>query len=73
VPTLEVRSLPNGKGALHDRIWMMGETGVLVGASVGSFLAHPASAPRRATTATDLPSADTAAWRRKFEEWWLRK
>lgn len=73
VPTLDVRPLPNGKATVHDRIWIVGETGVLVGASVGTFLADSAGARRRATTATDLPFADTAAWRQKFEEWWPRR
>jgi hypothetical protein len=70
-PQLVVRALPNGRGTLHDRIWIVGETGVLVGTSVGSFLADPAGAPRRATAATDLPYADAVLWREKFEEWWI--
>jgi hypothetical protein len=65
--------LPNGRSTLHDRIWIVGETGVLVGTSVGTFLADPAGGPRRATTATDLPYADATLWREKFEEWWTRK
>jgi hypothetical protein len=72
-PQVDVRTLPNGRSTLHDRIWIVGETGVLVGTSVGTFLADPAGAPRRATTATDLPHADAALWRKKFEEWWTRK
>lgn len=72
-PQLDVRALPNGKSTLHDRIWIVGETGVLVGTSVGTFLADPAGAPRRATTATDLPHTDAALWRSKFEEWWTTK
>jgi hypothetical protein len=71
-PQIDARPLPNGKGTLHDRIWIVGETGILVGASVGSFLADPAGAPRRATTATDLPFADAAIWKERFEEWWPR-
>jgi hypothetical protein len=43
---------------------------VLVGASPGDFLSDTAGAPRRATTATDLPFADAAIWRERFEEWW---
>lgn len=70
-PQLSVRTLPNGKSTLHDRIWIVGETGILVGTSVGSFLADPAGTPRRATTATDLPYADAALWREKFETWWV--
>jgi len=72
-PQLAVRVLPNGKSTLHDRIWMVGETGVLAGTSVGTFLADPAGASRRATTATDLPYADAVLWREKFEEWWTAK
>jgi hypothetical protein len=69
-PSIDARVLPNGMSTLHDRIWIVGETGILVGASVGSFLADPAGAPRRATTATDLPLADTKLWREHFQEWW---
>ncbi|HST55403.1 MAG TPA: hypothetical protein VLJ42_05855 [Solirubrobacteraceae bacterium] len=73
IPQLDVRALPNGKSTLHDRIWIVGETGILVGASVGSFLADVEGVPRRATTATDLPFADAAIWRDRFEEWWPSK
>lgn len=69
-PQIDARPLPNGISTLHDRIWIVGETGILVGTSVGSFLADPAGAPRRATTATDLPFADAVLWRERFTEWW---
>jgi hypothetical protein len=69
-PQIDARPLPNGISTLHDRVWIVGETGILVGTSVGSFLADPAGAPRRATTATDLPFADAVLWRERFEEWW---
>jgi hypothetical protein len=72
-PQLAVRQLPNGKHTLHDRIWIVGESAVLVGTSVGTFLADPAGAPRRATTATDLPYADAVLWRDRFEGWWTTK
>ncbi len=67
---IDARPLPNGISTLHDRIWIVGETGILVGASVGSFLADPTGVPRRATTATDLPFADTVLWRERFAAWW---
>jgi hypothetical protein len=43
----------------HDRIWIVGETGVSVGASPNQFLGDD-RAP--ATTALDLPFADSANW-----------
>lgn len=69
-PQLEVRTLPHGKGSLHDRVWIVGETGLLVGSSVSSLLADPGGGPRRATTATELPHADAGLWRDQFESWW---
>lgn len=65
-PSMEVRGLPNGKDTLHDRPWLVGETGVLVGASLNQFLKEESGA----STAVDLPFADAAAWREKFERWW---
>jgi len=67
---ITAKALPGGGKTLHDRIWIVGETAVLVGASPGDFLSDTAGAPRRATTATDLPFADAAIWRERFEEWW---
>jgi hypothetical protein len=61
-----VHTLP--EPLLHDRIWIVGETGVLVGTSVNSFLTG--GGPGRPTTATDLPFADVRLWRERFEEWW---
>lgn len=63
---LDVRGLPNGSNTLHDRPWPVGETGVLVGASLNHFLRDESAA----TTAVDLPFADVAAWRERFERWW---
>ena len=67
---ITVKALPGGGKTLHDRIWIVGESAVLVGASPGDFLSDTTGAPRRATTATDLPFADAAIWRERFEEWW---
>ncbi|HEY1853682.1 MAG TPA: hypothetical protein VGG40_03780, partial [Solirubrobacterales bacterium] len=67
-PHMEVRGLPNGKATLHDRLWLVGETGVLVGTSLNEFLKEASAA----STAVDLPFADAAAWRDKFENWWAR-
>lgn len=70
-PRLDVRALPSGRADLHDRVWIVGETGLLVGASVGSFLsAQPRGRAVRTTTVTELPHADSAAWRDQFEQWW---
>jgi hypothetical protein len=71
-PTITAKALPGGAKDVHDRIWIVGESSVLVGASPGDFLTDTAGTPRRATTATDLPSADAAIWRERFEGWWSR-
>lgn len=65
---VSVRALPQGKAMLHDRVWLVGETGLLVGASINGFL--KSDRPRRATTATELPVADATVWRQQFEGWW---
>ena len=67
-PAVQVRALPGGSGDLHDRIWLVGECGLQVGTSVGSFLAGASRS--RMTTATELPTADAAVWREQFERWW---
>ena len=69
-PQITAKTLPGGGKALHDRIWIVGEVAVLVGASPGDFLANPAGAPGRATTASNLPHADAATWREQFAQWW---
>jgi hypothetical protein len=51
----------------HDRLWIAGETAILVGTSVNQFL-QEGSVP--ATSAVDLPYADSIAWRQQFELWW---
>jgi hypothetical protein len=68
--TIVARALPGGGRDLHDRIWIVGDTAVLVGASPGDFLTHPENATTRATTASDLPFGDAVLWRERFEEWW---
>lgn len=65
-PDLQVRGLPNGSATVHDRPWLVGDTGVLTGASLNQFLREQSPA----STAVDLPYADAAAWREKFESWW---
>jgi hypothetical protein len=69
-PGITVKGLPGVGKILHDRVWIVGETAVLVGASPGDFLTDPAGKPRRATTATDLPFADATIWRELFDQWW---
>lgn len=66
--TIEVKGLPNGTDTLHDRFWLVGDTGVLTGASLNHFLREESAA----TTAVDLPFADSAIWREKFEDWWSK-
>ena len=68
-PAIDVRELlPADK--LHDRVWMLGDTAVLVGTSISSFLAHTGGRTTKTTTATELPDADAAHWRDQFETWW---
>lgn len=64
---LEARELSAGGGALHDRIWIVGETGLMVGSSAASLI-NPKT--RRTTTIAELSFSDTAIWRQRFEEWW---
>jgi hypothetical protein len=64
---IDARRLPNGKATLHDRVWIVGDTGLLVGGSVNTF-AGPGRRPE--TTATELPYADVALWRARFSAWW---
>ena len=56
-PGIRVRRF--SKDNSHDRIWIVGETGVSVGTSPNQFLGDDKGA---ATTALDLPFADTANW-----------
>jgi hypothetical protein len=63
----EARELKAGGGALHDRIWIVGETGLMVGSSAASLI-NPRT--RRTTTISELSVADTNIWRQRFEEWW---
>lgn len=67
-PEVEVRKL--SPSAFHDRLWIVGESGLSVGASVNRFLRDGPKAKIPATTAVDLPFADTVAWQEKFEGWW---
>jgi len=67
-PQIDARVAP--KGFFHDRLWIVGETGLSVGASVNQILREAAGGSIPATTAVDLPFADAEAWRSKFETWW---
>jgi hypothetical protein len=62
---IEVRR--TSQSFFHDRLWITGDTAVLVGTSVNKFLGQD-SVP--ATSAVDLPYGDGIAWREKFHEWW---
>ena len=68
--SIAARVLPLGRRSLHDRVWIVGETGLLIGGSITTFLPDPGAVTRRATTATELPFGDVAAWRELFERWW---
>jgi hypothetical protein len=63
---IEVRAIPGGRRSLHDRVWIVGETGLLVGMSRTGLVGRVTAA----TTATELPHADAATWRDQFEAWW---
>lgn len=69
LPQLDVRCLPHGGPSLHDRVWIVGETGLLIGGSVSTFLTTSGRRPS-ATTATELPFSDVEVWRGLFESWW---
>jgi hypothetical protein len=64
----DVRLLPHGTDTLHDRVWIVGDTGLLVGGSVNTI---PSSGAE--TTITELPLADVQQWRGLFEQWWPKK
>ena len=64
-PHIQARKTSEKK--FHDRLWIAGESAVLVGTSVNDFV-RKKSVP--ATSAVDLPYADGAAWRELFESWW---
>jgi hypothetical protein len=66
-PMLDAQELPRGKNALHDRVWIVGETGLLVGNSISGLMGKQ---PGRITTATEMPHGDTLLWRDQFETWW---
>jgi hypothetical protein len=65
-----IRRLPHGSSTLHDRVWLVGETGLLVGTSLNRLARNTHVEPHPATTVTELPHGDAAIWRRLFEEWW---
>ncbi len=69
-PWISVKKAP--KGSFHDRLWIVGETGLSVGASLNLILREAAEGSISATTAVDLPFADVAAWRSEFESWWSK-
>ena len=64
-----LKRLPHGV-RVHDRVWIVGETGLLLGSSVNSFLLRPGRAKTLSTTASELPHADAQLWRERFEDWW---
>jgi hypothetical protein len=66
-PWLEARPLPKGEDDLHDRVWIVGETAVLVGNSIRAMLPGKAG---RTTSASELPAGDSAFWRERFDTWW---
>lgn len=65
-----VKRLPQGLRDLHDRVWLFGESGLLVGGSINMFVRPSDATEHPATTATELPPGDAAAWRERFESWW---
>lgn len=66
-PWLEARPLPQGVDDLHDRVWIVGETAILVGNSIKAMLSGKAG---RTTSASGLPAGDSAFWRERFDTWW---
>lgn len=69
-PRMDARRLPSEGKLMHDRVWLAGETGLLVGGSANTLLPEGGEATTRPTTAAPLPHGDTLAWRERFEAWW---
>jgi hypothetical protein len=70
-PWLEARSLPKGLDELHDRVWIVGGTALLVGNSVRALMPYKDNdKTQRTTSASELPAGDSAFWRERFESWW---
>lgn len=69
---IELRVLPHGSSTLHDRVWQVGETALLVGASLNGLVRDQDARAHPATTVTELPHGDAVLWRRLFEDWWSR-
>lgn len=69
---IELRLLPHGRSTLHDRVWAVGETALLVGASLNRLVRDQDARAHPATTVTELPQGDAAIWQRHFEDWWSR-
>lgn len=67
-PRISAKKAP--KGSFHDRLWIVGETGLSVGASLNLILREASEGSASATTAVDLPFADVVAWRTEFDSWW---
>lgn len=67
---IEARLLPHGTRTLHDRVWLVGDTGLLVGGSVNTFVPSPDRGTSPATTVAELPYADVIEWHQRFESWW---
>jgi hypothetical protein len=70
LPHIQVKLLPRGSRTLHDRVWLVGDTALLVGGSINVFLPASAANPSPTTTVADLPHGDAVQWRAEFEKWW---
>ncbi len=68
-PELSIARLPAGLD-VHDRVWIVGDTALLVGTSINGFLVSGTRPQTKITTASELPEADAVAWRDRFEQWW---
>jgi hypothetical protein len=66
-PWLEAQPLPKGVDDLHDRVWIVGGTALLIGNSVAALMSDKAD---RTTSASELAAGDSAFWREQFESWW---
>jgi hypothetical protein len=67
---IEARLLPNGTRTAHDRVWIVRDTGLLVGGSANTFIPARDRGSSPATTVSELPHGDVQEWRRRFEHWW---
>lgn len=66
---VEIRWLPGG-ATLHDRVWIVGESGLHVGPSLNGLVGKRDPSQRPYSTITRLPPEGTARFQAVFDDWW---